>query len=428
MNIIEQLSESERAYFIACTDIFHDSPYSVIGRPSESKQLQNTVTLNLERTITIADFPSLPQDGTWSANIISLPFLTSQTLASVNDTGRELQLPAGYTTQEWGGVMAFGSVVGGSTILPATPYVSLNANSFFYPEYTGSPADHITRPFYEVLSIGTEIINATPPLYKSGNVIRYRVPTQGRKASLVALPSASPDYRWPTTEYYCYPMPPTSEAFATQYPDSVIDEAAAGSYQMHARQDQVSDFYEAGTGRVSFTRPSPPPPGGYNSWSSYQPYTTDLIPDPPIIRGDFDMIGSYFTGLSPQTILKIRYRSIVSLIPSSFDASLTSLAKQTPDPNPALDELISRTQNLFTPGIEASMNSSGDWWRVVLRGVAKIAKPTGKALGGEKGEMIGELAGGALKGVSKLGEKKKKKGTKVQVPEAKPKAAKPKTK
>lgn len=401
-----QLSESENGYFIACTDIFHDSPYSVIGRPSVSNQLQNTVVMNLETTITQSSFPSLNPANNWSCNIVSYPFLTTKSITTTNDVGFAISQTAVSTNQNWGGVVAYGSAVGASTINPASEYVSLNGNKFFYPEFTGAATDHMPRLFYEVLSIGMEIINATPELYKSGNVTRYRVPTQGRQTNLEILYSGGVDPRF-APEVFVYPMPPTSEALATQYPDSVIDEAQAGSYQMHCLQDQVSDFYCANNAYIHIVSPTPAAVGGFNAWTARQPFTNTQLYDPPMVRGDFDIIGSYFTGLSPQSVLKIRYRAIVSLVPSSSDSALVSLAKISPPPNPALDELISKVQASFSPGIPASMNASGDWWKSVMRGVSKVAKPIGRALGGDAGEAIG--GGVAALAETMIGKKKKKK-------------------
>jgi hypothetical protein len=411
--LINSLTAEERAYFIACTDVFHDAPYSVIGRPSLSNQLQNTVVINLERTISQADFPAIPFGSVWDVNIVSFPFLTQQKLRTTIDNGYRVVQANPSTAQKWGGVTAFGVASGGPTIIPASNFISSNATKFFYPEFTDTITDDIPRLFYEVLSMGMEVINSTPALTRGGNVVRYRVPTQGRKAELYIEDAAAglTDLS-PRSTYYCYPLPPTTEALATQYPDSVIDKAEQGSYQMHTLQDAVSDYYMAGNAKVHFANPQTPAPGGFNTWTSdtsFNSYPTE----PPLIRGDFDMVGSYFTGLSATTTLKIRSRYVVSLVPSSSDAALTSLAKVSPDYNPKLDQLISMIQADFTPGIESSMNGSGDWWRVVLRGVAKIAQPLGKALGGEAGEAIG----GGVAGIANLatGDFKKKKTQKPKV-------------
>lgn len=400
-----QLTESENGYFIACTDIFHDSPYTVIGRPSVGTQLQNTVVMNLETTITQSSFPGLVPADNWSCNIVSYPFLTSKSFISTVDNGYFVTPSTPSTNAKWGGVVAYGSAVGASTIIPASNYVSLNGDKFFYPEYTGAADNHNNRIFYEVLSIGMEIINATPELYKSGNVTRYRVPTQGRATNVELLLTNGTDPRF-SPEVFVYPLPPTTEALATQYPDSVIDEAQAGSYQMHTLQDQVSDFYCSNNSIIHIVNPSPPS-AGFNGWTARQPFSTTQIYDAPMVRGDFDIIGSYFTGLSPQTILKIRYRAIVSLVPSSTDSKLVSLAKASPPPNPALDLLIHQVQSTFSPGIPASMNASGDWWKTVLKGVSKVAKPIGSALGGDAGAAIG--GGVAAVADSILGKKKSKK-------------------
>jgi hypothetical protein len=417
--IIDSLSEAEKAYFIACTDIFHDSSYSVIGRPSLSNQLQNTVVINLERTISLNDFPTIPAGSNWDVNIVSYPFITTNNLITTVDNGYSVQLPAVPSHALTGGVTMYANVTGGPTLIPNFPPVSLNANQFFYPEFTGTSTDDIPRPFYEILSIGMEVINSTPELYRGGSVVRYRVPTQGRRSELLVGDPVTQTSQ-ARTSFFCYPMPPTTEAFATQYPDSVIDQAAAGSYQMHTLQDQVSDYYMAGNSRVFLANPVPTDPLlFFNTYTSASAFENDPLytTDPPLVRGDFDIIGSYFTGLSPQTTLKIRSRSIVSLVPSSSNAQLVSLAKVSPGPNPQLDYLIALIQASFTPGIESSMNASGDWWKIVLKSAGKLAPMIGQTLGGDTGETIGK---GVQAGIGLIVGKKKNKTAKQQ-PQSKPK-------
>jgi hypothetical protein len=180
---------------------------------------------------------------------------------------------------------------------------------------------------------------------------------------------------------YALPLPPSTASFAAQYPDSVIDEAVKGSYQMHAIQDQVSDFYYSDNGRYLFTSSSPydgVTPNVFMSASLFDstfgnPY------DPPNVRGDFDIVGSYFVGLSPQSVLTVRYRVLLSTVPASSDTYLSSLSRMSPPANPDLDTLISLIQSDFLPGIPAGMNPKGEWWKTILRStgsaVLRLSKP-----------------------------------------------------
>lgn len=256
--ILSSLTDDERGYFIACTDIFHDKQYNVNGRPSVSSQLQNTVVLNLTKTVTAADFG---QTGNWDVNITSLPFITTQVMTGVIDTGYTVEPASSPSLPSIGGVTFVGGATG--VDLPyvgsaAAQFTNLNADLAIYPQWNGSSTVPIARPYYQILSIGLEIINATPELYRGGNVIRYRVPTQGRAVPISIWNPISPTQyaNWPLQareNFRCYPLPPSSAALASQYPDSIIDEAVEGSYQMHTLQDDVSDFSAAGNERVFFS-------------------------------------------------------------------------------------------------------------------------------------------------------------------------------
>lgn len=383
--ILSSLTPDERGYFIACTDIFHDKQYNINGRPSVSSQLQNTVVLNLTKTVTAASFGLAGSD--WDLNVVSLPFITSQHLDSAVDRGATVEQGTPFSTKTIGGV-TFSAAYAGTPIDWVTrgqaQMASLNADQAIYPTFTGTATDNLVRPYYQILSIGMEIINATPELYRSGNLIRYRVPTQGRQVPISPFNSAvSPYDSWPNTpreSFRCFPLPPSNAGLASQYPDSIIDEAVYGSYQMHTLQDNVSDFFVAGNERVFFSSPLTAASGtNANALMSSSVFQSGIDYDPPLLRGDFDIVGTYFTGLSSQSVITVRYRIVLSQVPSSSDSYLSSLAKMSPPENPELDMLISRVQNEFLPGIRAGMNPAGEWWKAVVNNLGKVAKSAGKS-------------------------------------------------
>jgi hypothetical protein len=411
--LIQGLTPDERAYFIACTDIFHDGQYNVMGRPSSSTQLQNTLTFNGSLTLTASNFPNLTPGARWDLNVISLPFLTGIQYCEAIDNGyfvtplTDPPSTGGYL----GGVTSFAADTATSNIFDTLDApVSLNLNKFLYPQWVETASNQLIRPFYQVLSVGMECINATPDLYRGGTVIRYRVPTQGRAAILPMSNSFHNQFpRAVNEELFCYPLPPQSAQYASQFPDSVIDEAENGSYQMHTLQDQVSDYYIASGARVAMIRPQlGGEPATWNTLMSVSPWNGAYSNDPPLVRGDLDIVGSYFQGLDPNSVITIRYRAIISTVPSAADASLLSLAKMSPPMNAQLDELISLVQTDFLPGVRASMNPGGEWWGSVLTLVSKNASKVGKKLGGKTGQDIGQLVGDAV-GLIPKGKKIKKK-------------------
>jgi len=370
------LTPDERAYFIAVTDIFHDKPYNVIGRPSLSTQLQNTTVVNAEHTFTLDDFPNLKATAptSWDLNITSLPVFTSITVENVRDNGYDIIPVLSIADYRIGGVTAWASPAGVSTWDPATaldPPVTINSDQFFFPNYVYTTTWGVPiRPvYYEVLSAGMELWNVTPDLYAGGSLVRYRVPTQCRKAArYVDNPGVIPPVTvtTPRSEFWCMPMPPNTSTEATFYPDSIVANAKEGSYQMHTVQDQVSEYRLTGNERFYF---GPNADWGatfgnvFLSASAISPtYDYDCL----TVRGDFDMVGSYFTGIPPESKITLRYRIIVSTVPSAEDPQLLSLAKVSPDANFKLDSLISHVQAEFLPGVPVSWNPKGEWFKKVL--------------------------------------------------------------
>lgn len=408
-----KLTPAEKAYFIGCTDMFHDTPYSVDGRPSMSKQLQNTVVFNLERNVSQQDFTGVTPGSNWDLNLVSLPWITDVTFQGSADFGTSVDQQAGPTALI-GGVSMFGVDSGLPTIDPAnlkTP-VRITADELLYP-----PTGNTTRNFYEILCMGYEVYNTTPDLYLGGSLVRYRVPTQARKANLFTISSAT-TWFGPVNANVIPPLPAT-ESLATQYPDSVIDSAKSGTYQQHCIQDSVSDFKVAENACIHIAPADVAPTVGFtpNAITSLTSFGT-LGPRPTLL-GDFDIVGTYFAGLPPQTTLKVRVRYIISMVPSSNSASLVSLAKMSPPENPKLTQLVSLVQNKLPPGVPVTQNPGGEWWKAVVKIAGNVAPIIGAEFG-PMGKKVGQIVQTVAQEVAKP--KAKKKGNVVAKASPAPKA------
>jgi hypothetical protein len=421
------LTPDERAYFIAVTDIFHDKPYNVIGRPSLSTQLQNTTVVNSERTLSIDDFPALAASPatSWDLNLTSLPVVTSFTIENATDSGYNIQPTSVPYNYRVGGITGWASDAGFDTWDPSInldPPITMNADTFFFPDYTYLSAwtTPIKPVYYEVLSMGFEVYNVTPDLYKGGSVVRYRVPTQNRKASrYVELATATPPLTptSPRSEYWCMPMPPANSQEATLYPDSIVADAKEGTYSMHTLQDGVSDYRLSGNDRfyfgpnANFTASS-----SGNCLVSASTFSPTYDYDCPSVRGDFDIVGAYFTGLPRETKLTVRYRIIVSTVPSPDNPQLLALAKVSPDANYKLNSLISHIQADFMPGVPVWMNPKGEWFKKVVS-IGKKVIP--KAIPIVKDLAQGNYLGAGEKAISEIKKATEKNERKQVTQEAK---------
>lgn len=384
----QKLTPAERAYFIACTDLFHDTPYSVDGRPSMSKQLQNTVAYNTEVNISQASFPSLTPGSAWDLNLVSFPFLNNKLFNNTVDIGSEVDLQVPISNTVMGGITMFAADAGNPTIktdgtMPNPK--TLTIDDLIYPPGTGNTL----RVFYEILAMGYEVYNVTPDLYVGGSLVRYRVPTQARKANISVSDLTAVPITEAVVNTNVLPPLPSTETLATQYPDSVIDDARSGTYQQHCIQDAVSDFHAAENAAIHIS-PSVVADATSPSSNAFTTRSTFTVTDEfPTLSGDFDIIGTYFSGLPSQTILKVRARYILSTVPNSTSASLTSLAKMSPPDNPKLTQLVSYVQNRLPPGVSVKLNPKGEWWKIVGR-IVKQGAPVVGAEFGPVGRVVGE--------------------------------------
>lgn len=387
--IFATLTPDEQAYFIASTDIFHDTPYSCHGRPSQSRVRQVTVTYNYEQNISISSFPSLNNTQPWDANFVSFPWVSTHSFTAVNDNGSIMVQPTNITFDNFGGLTSCATQTGTTwtpASLGATSYLPpsgpLSVTSSQWPTYPVGPYERFQ---YEVISAGYEIVNTTPELYQGGALIRYRVPTGSMTGAIVSSAFTG------ITQMNVFPLPPTTPSLAMLYPDSILDKASEGTYQMHTRQcDSQRRF--SGPDPIEVYSPTINALDGGSFVSKYIFTQASGVANSPVLLSDFDTIGTYCTGLSPQTTLALRYRVIISFTPASYDATLVSLATESPPYNPKLDELISLIQMELSPGVPVHQNAKGDWWRTVLEYTAKFAPVMGATFG-PQGALIGSGLG-----------------------------------
>jgi hypothetical protein len=391
--VFESMTPEEKAYFIACTDIFHDEPYTCVGRPGKTRDRTVTLCINQEKSLGIADFPLLNQTANWDLNLVSFPFVTTQQFISCWDKGSTITAPTTPINVGMGGITPM-ATQSGITFTPtsyfSTSYMPtsgpLTLTSALFPEV--ATASVTQRYTYEVLAIGFEVVNTTAPLYASGSVTSYRAP--------VELNDTQSFFGGISLSYKSYSMPPTNLAQAALYPDSIVGEASKGIYCNHTLQG-ARGRRTSGTDNLLLSITPTSSIANGDSWASKSAFNTAaILGNSPTILGDHDIVGAWFAGLSPQTSLTVRYRVWISYTPAPDDSTLISLATQSPPYNPHLDTLLSLTQMRLPPSVPVSMNAKGDWWRNIAKITSKYAPLVGGVFGPEGlaiGTGIGTAAG-----------------------------------
>jgi len=105
------------------------------------------------------------------------------------------------------------------------------------------------------------------------------------------------------------------------------------------------------------------------------PLTVNLSVAPQVFWTEFDISGSYFTGLSLQTTLTVNWNVYVERFPTQLDIDLVLLAAPSPPYDIQALEFISECMRLLPPGVMVAENGLGDWFADVLQTGADYVAP-----------------------------------------------------
>jgi hypothetical protein len=396
--IFQKLTPEQRAAFTACTDPFHDTSIPLSGMPSSSSVKQTTMEINLTRTLTASTFGVA--SGAWDVNIALGPLLTSHAVCAVNDYGRHIEYKTPERALFFGGLMCWGVAEGNTTFLPSSfgSPARLDIDNLLWPQIDTNPNTYISRQQYYVISSAFEVCNVTPNLYIGGSLVRYRVPTQGKLGALYRENPTGVPVQNPTsarTMSTMMPLPPCRVSDALLFPGAHTDNAQAGTYSITTKQGHDAVYRFTDDGQVFFDPIDPPSVAG-NTWYSASGFNTSYDYTTPVVTGNNDMVGCYFYGLPFESILQVKLKVYISLIPNPGDGQLLLLAKDSPEYNPKLDQLISHVQHDFPAGVPFNMNPKGEWWKKVMSIGKKVAPsiiPLARDIA--EGNVAGALSTGA---------------------------------
>lgn len=318
------------------------------------------------------------------------------------------------------------------------------------PTYTGvgaanvsslSPWAHVTGRS-RIVGCAFEVHNVTETLYRSGSVITYRTAT-GREFDALGMTATSNtaigvNARTVVQRIYLRKStPPSTEAEAILIPSSRQWGAEKGCYVVCVLDDVEATYRTWDTmGRLytdpfAYSASLPTAPANCLVLSPTM-YTSNAGADvtPTYTFQSFDTFlrqsGAYFTGLSPQSKLKLNVKWLIACQPDIEDP-LLPLAMPGPPRDDLALEIYSRAAEALPAGVPVAENGAGDWFRSVLGTVADVAPmvgslfgPAGSALGQGIGMaakagrslMGGQGAARELQRVNAATKKKKKKGRK----------------
>lgn len=329
------------------TDPYHDYNLRATGYP-DGNALISVVQRFAGRYDLACPF-ALAAGQTWDFHVITTPFHSvTTTYAGTADVN-----------------MSFLSTGASPISTPVGPVNVLyklydSAGTVVNSAFVALPAvDIATDQQRRTVSLGFELHNTTPELYKSGSLSVYRQPVQS--SLMMPALAAGTTMLWPS---YLICQVPYTIADVQLIPNSRVWEAKDGAYS------------------VCLPHPS-------NTFST--PASANLVLRMGILSNSvllnrYQLIGSVHSTFSPlacsgamssrfttaDTTFTLDFRQIVESVPTSNNSTLMSFATTAPMADLAFLKLYKRMFNSIAPAVPVHFNASGDWYRGILAVVKEV--------------------------------------------------------
>lgn len=365
MQQIYTATESGRWLTLAL-DPNHDTPVMPSGLPDAL--YPNTIVRKFNYS-TEVKCPSSIVTGTWDCHIRSSPVLSirnSSTFTGNNDNAIGVETLTANTLWNEAGVTIQAVQSGAST------YSHPVNGEFSYIQPTSSIFE--VGPV-RVIGYALETINTTAPIYQQGSIVAYRydplceishqtLKTSG-SASTVVFSSVG------TAEYF---GPPTNKASALLYQNSVELRAADGCYSVGAINNLEGGFKSSTNRCINMSSNVTAASSSQELWWAQNitggGATQQLICAPYSCLADIDTVGHYFSGLSLQTTLTVKYTLIVESIPDLID--FRPLASPSAQYDFEVLEAYRKAVAILPSGVPSEHNASGKWWKEVVKTVNTV--------------------------------------------------------
>jgi len=384
------------AYAEIATDPFHDDAVKDLkGYPDMNSM--NSVVMCLPQSMTVTK-PGALGAGNWSAHIVMSPMPESRSYSlGGGSTGgicydNVFRCQTSDATYTLGGVQCFAALTNTGQV---DPYSDIVAGSMSCP-----PED--LSGIVRVIGAAIEIIDSTAQLYKQGVVYAY------------CLPNSQMD---PETYYFQQSTgsPPSITGYGvgsfqslTRYVTNTADiEKLRGTLSWESKEGVYIVQRPNDIKNVAEQPSQVHPIFALFDKSNNTPYTggyimptASVVPDDsaslsihPQVLPPFHTMGAYFSGLSDQASLTIKWRLIIERMPVS--GALQLVATPTPGFDPLVMETISQVFGQLPVAVPVSENPEGEWFSRVVSAVKDITDwggPMAMAIPGPQAKAVGGLA------------------------------------
>jgi hypothetical protein len=385
-------------------DPFHDQRHQVAGYPDADSF--DTVVSSFNYELNVSEPAGL--GANWDAHIFTLPFDRTVLYNGNIVDGQFTQTAENYSI---GLVTVAKDAAGGPLFPTAVPVASANFSMASVATF-----GDIEAGASRIIGMAIEIIDTSAELYKQGALTAYRMPAvRTSPAQLGYLNTAGTMQS--QGQFTILQAPPSTVAEAILYRSSVQWEARDGAYLVVGQEGVNNPFTYATRDGLVVTKDAFL--SGTDLVLASDLIAVTALQAPPIMTASYQAAiwknlnvtqsGIILSGLHTNATFKIRVRVYVERAPQRGDSTLIPLATPSAPFDYKAMQLYCKLVSELPVAVPVSFNAKGDWWRIILRTVAKVAPILGTVLTPffPEAAAIGNTVGTAAGQISNIAKKKK---------------------
>lgn len=381
-----QLTQSGADWVKLRTDPYHDFDHTLEGYPDANNFDSVVSCLNYQVEVS----KPAAATGNWDMHVFTMPFAGETMEVSTSVSGVVTKSTDSYQL----GILNVAKADAGQALFPdLDPVVSTNFEMAPIDGFA-TPAQGLSR----IVGMGFEVIDTSSELNKQGVLLAYRMPESSDSRSFTR--TIQIDAKFGSMDYYGVASPPATMAAAALYKGSVQWEGRQGVYVSCGQQGIDNPFMSteraacliakdlslAGTDVVLTSDLT-------TSAGVAAPNVSCLVPATKMKRFNLSQHGVFINGCNKDSTYTVRCRVYLERAPLLEDVDLIPLASPSPVYDYKALALYSMVVSNLPPAVPVSFNAKGDWWRMIVNVIKKVAAPVGLALSPFLGPEAGAIGG-----------------------------------
>jgi hypothetical protein len=385
-----QITEDGGDWLTLRLDPYHDFLRPIAGYPDADNFDTVVSVFNYEYNVS----KPAAAAANWDAHVFTLPVVQQAFLLGTDVDGTNTCSAATYNL----GLVNVAKADAGQPLFPdADPIVATNFSMTSIASF-----DDTIGGVSRIIGFGVEIIDTTAQLYKQGALTAYKMPVCS--GSLMQLKHSNAGATIISNNTYEYiNAPPKNPSEAIVYRNSVQWEAKDGAYVIVGQEGVNNPFTQACRRSFIISRDSVLDGTDITLSTSNNGGLTALagtalssqIP-PAGQMMNVSQQGIFLSGLANDATFKIRVRIYLERAPILSNPELVALASPSAPYDVQSLEMYSRVASMVPSAVPVGFNAKGDWWRIIVNTLKKVAPIVGTVLTpfiGPEAAVIGNAVG-----------------------------------